>query len=138
MLEYPGIPGYNRWKQSIFPTKEPNNISKSAATGYSPVSISWNGSFWGGLSRSISIYALLDGSFDKKSQNFAWYYVVGFLSTCSISSYQKVFPGPSTTVNTVLLWMRIPDIEASFFCTASNIHSSLPRFIFVLFYTLNT
>ena len=61
LLEYPELTGYNRWKQSIFPTKEPNNFSKSSATDYYPISITWNTSSWGGLSRSVSVDALLDG-----------------------------------------------------------------------------
>ena len=90
MLKYPAISGANVWKQSSKPQDDTNYTSPSV--GYEPISLSWTGSSFNGISRSDYPGATY---FDcGKSGNNSWY------SICRITAYSGGFPGPNTSVVT--------------------------------------
>jgi len=106
LLEYPGVVGYNWWRQSLLPTSETEN--GVSATGYEPVSISWPGHQWGGLMRSTRTDAtLLDGS---RETGF-WWFSIG----CITKEFNPRIPGPyvNDSINHVVfevkLWVKISD-----------------------------
>ena len=98
LLEYPGVSGYNRWKQ----TSNPATTSESV-TGYTAVNISWNSNSWGGLALSNSGSTLIDGSINHGN----WFYAIG-----SYTAWSGGVPGASSAVSHVSLWNRIDDKTA--------------------------
>ena len=108
LLEYPKHLGFNRWVQKNSPAIEAEPSTAKNITGYKPISISWPGRHWGGLSLSSSVYTLIDGSIG--SSNY-WF------SIGSFSNYENfnTFPGPAYSmteyypVSECYLWVRIPD-----------------------------
>ena len=100
LLEYPELNGYNRWKQNNFPLneEESNNIK---ADGYEEIHISWRNYNWGGLIKSSSQFALIDGSVG----NSAWYYAIGYTGKSHVWSGGT--PGPYSLIHEVFLWIRI-------------------------------
>ena len=108
LLFYPSLSGYNRWRQSNFPLYESDFDGKTCAAGYRGIHIDWTSNEWCGLVRSIknSVYgcipSLLDGTVG--SQN--WYYTIGFINKCSNNI--GAIPGPTGTVNEVILYIRNP------------------------------
>jgi len=112
LIQYPQVSGYNRWRQSLLPY---DDIEKTGnqAQGYEPVSISWNGQFWGGLVRSTQTsWTIIDGSAGHTN----WWYSVG---TMDVQIWPNQFPGPALTdeqwilVNCVELWIRIDHLLAT-------------------------
>jgi hypothetical protein len=104
LLEYPGdYPGeYNRWRQTNDPMKEPeaNEDGKRNATGYSPVHIDWDKTYWGGMVKSSMDCALLDGS----TYIFYWFYAIGDVK----AHYSPKTPGPNNgKAGFVQLWVRV-------------------------------
>ena len=91
MLKYPAIPGANVWKQSNKPQDDTNYYSPSV--GYEPISLSWTGNSFNGISRSDYPG---DTYFDCGKSNVwnTWY------SICRITAYSGGFPGPNTSVVT--------------------------------------
>ena len=136
LLEYPQYDGFNRWKQEKFPTDETNEEGRAAAYGYENVSISWTRPLWGGLTLCYAPYcAALDGSYDPKNQS--WFFVIGYMKTCTNREYQTSFPGPGETVNDVYLWMRINNIFLDHLCTRYHISPiSRMTFSFLFFFTI--
>jgi len=103
LLEYPGILGYNRWKQTHLPYLNPE-VNGQCAIGYEPVSISWNSQYWCGLvASSHPEVTVLDGSAGFEE----WYYSIG---TMKDEWWPKYIPGPGVLVNEVKLWIRIDNI----------------------------
>ena len=102
LLQYPGIPGYNNWKQKIFPLDA--NQSKHDNIHYlldSTCHCSWT-TTWGGLSLSSTTHqTFIDGSQDGN-----WWYSIGAKEKYYDSPNQ--FPGPNEEVNEVYLWIRVP------------------------------
>ena len=91
LLEYPKErPNeYNRWIQANDPMTEwDSNISETKATGFSPVSLSWNDCF-GGLMRNHCNSSLLNGQTGDDRWNFA----IGDWSSSFIDN-EGVTPGP--------------------------------------------
>ena len=103
LLEYDGITGYNRWKQSSNFTKE------TAISGYEAVAISWTSSDWNGLALSQdSGSTWVDGS--PNSGASSWWYAIG----CK-TNYNSGIPGPNTTIATsgLSLWARIDNLQTN-------------------------
>lgn len=103
LLEYDGITGYNRWKQSSNFTKE------TAISGYEAVAISWTSSGWNGLALSQdSGSTWVDGS--PNSGTSSWWYAIG----CK-TNYNGGIPGPNTTIATsgLSLWARIDNLQTN-------------------------
>ena len=102
LLEYDGITGYNRWKQSSNFTKE------TAISGYEAVQLSWTSSGWNGLALSQDSGTWVDGS--PNSGASSWWYAIG----CKVN-YQSGIPGPNTTIATsgLSLWARIDNLQTS-------------------------
>ena len=102
LLEYDGITGYNRWKQSSNFTKE------TAISGYEAVAVSWTGSGWNGLALSQDSGTWVDGS--PNSGASSWWYAIG----CK-TNYQGGIPGPNTTIATggLSLWARIDNLQTN-------------------------
>jgi len=92
LLEYPEISGHNRWIQSKNPIDDLEQTGKTA-TGYSPISISWPGRYWGGLCKSKNAKTLLDGS---TSSSDAWWFSIG--SNMEYESENGI-PGPCISLN---------------------------------------
>ena len=105
LLEYPGIRGYNHWKQTYFPTNVSDSIGTYPVEGYENISISWDRNIheWGGLALSLTSFTLIDGSIGV---NDFWYSIC-YLK--NVGSYDDKMPGPEL-VHEVILWMRISDI----------------------------
>ena len=122
LLEYPEIEGYNRWKQTDFPTKNKEKVGVSPVKGYENVSISWNIQYWGGLSVSLSPTSLLDGSIG----NYYFWFSICYLK--NVGDYDDKMPGPSL-IHEVILWMRVSDI---FFPTYANHRFFLTHLVFSL------
>jgi len=101
LLEYPEIPGMNRWKQLKSPYDNPEVYGKTA-DGYQGISISWDKYYWGGLIRSsLTGITLLEGS--AGAQSYAWY-----MLGCISNGYYPYIPGPNGIyVNIANLWIRI-------------------------------
>ena len=110
VLEYPGIEGYNHWKQSIFPRDVQESLETSS--GFTcdvseGCSCSWTGTYWKGLERSTSTsYTFLDGSFNTGH----WWFTIGAKTG---HGGQIQYPGPAsgsvgkgTLVFQVKLWIR--------------------------------
>ena len=123
LLEYPELSGYNRWKQEVNPLLIAENSNLSPATGYQPISISWNGSFWGGLVKSSHSDTFLDGSTNIE---YYWY------SIGQLFDYKNTggFPGPNNIiVKECILWLRI---------SPNNINhcSKLSNLSYILFFPI--
>ena len=95
LLEYPGVAGYNRWKQTSNPATTNESI-----TGYSAVNVSWTSNVWGGMALSNSGSTFMDGSVNHGN----WYYAIG-----TASKWSGAIPGPSDPISHVNLWNRIDD-----------------------------
>lgn len=93
LLEYGGISGYNRWKQTSNPCATLEKVEN-----YEPVEVSWTAGGFYGLGKSSSGSCLLDGQVGD-----TWWYSVG-----TYSSYHNGAPGPYDDVITeTLLWVGI-------------------------------
>lgn len=106
LLTYPGISGYNRWKQTSNPCTEYLGTSNGAlnATGYEAISISWSGMYWGGLTQQNSLPATKASCFISGSVGHSnWYYAIG-----SYEAWGGAIPGcdQNTGVQEVELWVR--------------------------------
>ena len=77
LLEYPGIDGYNNWKQKLFPRDVEESLNTDS--GYTCAvsegcSCSWTGTYWKGLARSsFTSNTFLDGSFNTGH----WWFAIG-------------------------------------------------------------
>jgi len=130
LLEYPGISGYNRWKQTNFPLWEPDN--NTAAIGFEAISLTWTDNNFGGLFRSTLTETLFDGSIG----NGYWYYAVGVVTNWWSSSFCSppgdCFPGPITTTQSVELWMRVGEgglYQKTYFLNKMKARAFLSLFI---------
>lgn len=103
LLEYEGIDGYNRWKQTS------NFVETTAITGYTAVACSWTSSGWGGLALSQDGGSTwIDGS--PNSGASSWWYAIG----CK-TGYNGGIPGPNGTIATagVSIWVRTDNVPAA-------------------------
>lgn len=104
LLEYPqlSLTKYNRWKQSINPTKEYEIVGDGTefAPGYEAINIDWNTYYWGGIARSTTTSTFIDGSYGHNN----WYYAIG-----SYGAWNGGIPGPNPKVDVVNLWIKIND-----------------------------
>ena len=127
LLEYPGIDGYNRWRQTYNPKDNPET-SGQAAIGYEGVNISFPGRFWGGLVRSTNSNTAFEGSAGHAN----WWFAIGCYNP-EVSP--NLFPGPALsdtqyiTVTKVFLWVRIDHIEPIFTYKNNQIPISKIQFI---------
>ena len=103
LLEYEGIDGYNRWKQTS------NFVETTAITGYTAVACSWTSNGWGGLALSQDGGSTwIDGS--PNSGASSWWYAIG----CK-TGYNGGIPGPNGTIATagVSIWVRTDNVPAA-------------------------
>ena len=102
LLQYPlySTTQYNRWIQTANPVETTiNNGASASDIEYSPINISWNGHYWGGLAKSTSSNAtFLDGS----PGNSTWYYAIGVYY-----KYHGSMPGLNDNCSVANLWSRI-------------------------------
>ena len=115
LLEYPGLAGFNRWKQSIYPLDTINeNVGE-----FVNVSCTWTQNSWKGLGSSTHGCSLLDGSIGS----YNWFYAIGMKDNCEDTIFAHYFPGPSDSRQKVYLWMRVPNIRGELLCSyKSNIY----------------
>ena len=141
VLEYPGIEGYNHWKQSIFPRDVQESLETSS--GFTcdvseGCSCSWTGKSWRGLSRSATPnYTFLDGSFHPQQ----WWFAIG----ARIGTDNGIaIPGPAggsfeagKPVYMVKLWIRSSQTAYhSLFCINTTTRSLIFRtqvFIYIIY-----
>ena len=111
LLEYPGLKGFNRWRQSNYPldAKDENVI------GFVNVSCTWTVQYWQGLGLSSYGSVLLDGSIRHSN----WYYTIGMVENCD-KDYPHNFPGPGQAYSKIYLWMRVPDIRGLYICSCNR------------------
>ena len=104
LLEYPGLSGYNNWKQKILPTQAFESITTDIGYTCEPeegCSCQWTIKSWKGLKRSSKTsYSFIDGS-----QSSEYWFTIG--AKMAYKSQNK-FPGPGETVTNVSLWIRVP------------------------------
>jgi len=129
LLEYPGISGHNRWRQTLNPIDDLETGSKNAQ-GYENINISWSGMKWGGLLRSTNPTTLIDGSYNLEN----YWYAIGSLSNYLSPS----FPGPGipgnadgTPVKVVCLWVRVNTLTPR-----NQIHKSAHKILFFQLFQL--
>ena len=128
LLQYPELPGFNRWKQKNFPLNESDISGKSNVEGFHNISCSWTQNYWGGLQKGNNC-TLLEGTVGRDN----WYYSIGTIRNCD-SNWVTCFPGPNGCVYTVYLWMRIPDIIFLHYCTFSKQIIFRPHLFTFLFF----
>ena len=106
LLEYPNHNGYNRWKQIQNPLEIIEKNDELPVLGYTPINITWNGLYWGGLVKSSYGSSLLDGS--TNAQNYWWYAIGSYLP------YKGGIPGPANIiVQETILWIKILNLETN-------------------------
>lgn len=108
LLAFPtDFPGkYNRWKQNNNPCNEfiTNGDGSATAAGYTAVSITWTGNYWGGLTRQNSNADTKSGCYLSGSTGHSnWFYAIG-----AYEKWDAAMPGPnSTAVSETELWVRV-------------------------------
>jgi len=111
LLEYPELSGFNQWRQNNLPWQE-EKIPSQIAGGYTPISISWNSSYWGGLVRSNDYHTTVYGSItllDGSPGTDLWYYAIGCINP-SVHWHPNM-PGPNSAVKVARLWLRIDNVN---------------------------
>ena len=127
LLQYPELPGFNRWKQTNFPLNESDDLIEKTAEGFENISCTWTTNYWGGL-QTGNRCSLLEGSAGHRD----WYYAIGPVRNCE--DWSRCVPGPGRCVYTVYLWMRIPDIILLHYCTFPKHFFFRPQvFTFIFF-----
>ena len=86
-LEYPelGINLKNQWRQTSNPLETCQSVDN-----YSPISISWSGDYFGGMSRQNANINTKDSCLLSGCQYTWWWYAV-----CSYTNYNNAIPGPN-------------------------------------------
>ena len=128
LLEYPGLRGFNRWQQSIYPL----NASNNNVGEFVNVSCSWTVNYWKGLQKSSFTCTLLEGSIGHEN----WYYAIGYKTGCS-SGWPYYFPGPSTAQSKVYLWMRVPDIKGAFDLSCKYVNHRFSNYMFIIVFHIS-
>ena len=97
-INYPTLNITNIWSQTNNPVTDNGS---GGVTGYTAISIDTTSNGWGGLERRDSQNStFLDGTISPAPSN--WYYAIGSKSWQSGTT----FPGPSSAVNEVELWVK--------------------------------
>jgi hypothetical protein len=96
-LVYPTLGITNIWSQTNNPVTDDGS---GGVTGYSAISIGASSNGWGGLERyDTQTSAFLDGTLNPIGN---WYYAIGSKAWSGATT----FPGPSSPVNEVELWIK--------------------------------
>jgi len=96
-INYPTLNITNIWSQTNNPVTDDGS---GGVTGYTAISIDTTSNGWGGLERyDAQTSTFLDGTLSPISN---WYYAIGSKSW----SGPTTFPGPSSPVNEVELWVK--------------------------------
>ena len=96
-INYPTLGITNIWSQTNNPVTDNGS---GGVTGYTAISIDTTANGWGGLERyDAQNSTFLDGTLSPQSN---WYYAIGSKSWSSATT----FPGPSSPVNEVELWVK--------------------------------
>ena len=96
-INYPSLGTTNIWSQTNNPVTDNGS---GGVTGYTAISIDTTANGWGGLERyDAQSSTFLDGTLSPQSN---WYYAIGSKSWSSATT----FPGPSSPVNQVELWVK--------------------------------
>jgi len=96
-INYPALGTTNIWSQTNNPVTDNGS---GGVTGYTAISIDTTANGWGGLERyDAQTSTFLDGTLSPQGN---WYYAIGSQSW----SGPTTFPGPSSPVNEVELWVK--------------------------------
>ena len=97
-LNYPQLGITNIWSQTNNPV---TGNGSGGVTDYTAISIGTSSNGWGGLERyDVQTSTFLDGTLSPQSN---WYYAIGVKNSWGGST---TFPGPSSAVNEVELWVK--------------------------------
>ena len=101
-LYYPSLGTTNIWSQTNNPVTDNGS---GGVTGYTDISIDTTANGWGGLERYDSQTAtFLDGTLSPIGN---WYYAVGVKDAWGGTN---TYPGPSSAVNLVELWVKYRNV----------------------------
>lgn len=103
MLKWPNLNSTtnNIWSQTNNPVTDDGS---GGVTGYTAIDIDYTSNGWGGLERyDAQSSTFLDGTLSPQGN---WYYAIGSKSW----STGTTFPGPSSAVNLVELWVKFKNI----------------------------
>ena len=112
LIEYPEVPGYNRWKQqkSIADTEVSDNATD---IGFKPIHIDFHNreTPFEGLSKSNTRYTIYDGSPAKGASNSGFWFSIGATGKYN---QKNQFPGPyygtvEDGVTLCYLWIKVCD-----------------------------
>lgn len=96
-INYPALGTTNIWSQTNNPVTDNGS---GGVTGYTAISIDTTANGWGGLERyDAQTSTFLDGTLSPQAN---WYYAIGSKSWSTATT----FPGPSSPVNEVELWVK--------------------------------
>ena len=126
LLEYPGIDGYNRWTQTVFPTSYTED-QNSSVPGFDCVNCTWNNFM--GLARPDHKNSFLEG----QPHNQGWFFAIGQKSKWADENRNYGIPGPLIPVQSVLLWMRINLSQTLSRCDLNHFKQCINCYILVLF-----
>lgn len=102
MLKWPNLNAStnNIWSQTNNPVTDDGS---GGVTDYTAIDIDYTSNIWGGLERyNAQSSTFIDGSVNHPN----WYYAIGSKSWGSATT----FPGPSSAVNLVELWVKFKNI----------------------------
>lgn len=121
LLEYPGIQGYNRWKQGVNPLLATD--SSTIDLEYVPVNLSWTTRSFGGIAKSNKVQnTYIEGSI----RSDIWFYSIGaYYGNTYIDQYcpqKDCIPGPDLTYNikSVKLWVRTHVSPTTYLAARTN------------------
>ena len=116
LLEYPELSGYNKWKQTEFPTTVNESFSSN---GYDPSTCDCTWSSFKGLSLSNRTqYTFLDAS-------SGWYYSIGAKRNDPWKNITNTFPGPYVNyISHVFLWIHISNFNIKQIYGISNLNNN--------------
>ena len=108
LLDIPGMPGFNQWRQSVFPF-DAQVTSTAESNGYEPVKLSWRGAFVNGIGLTNSGCSYLDCS---AGNNSAWWFPIGCIKYYTIPNTMPLISSIDYQGPEIRLWIRVPASEA--------------------------
>ena len=135
LLEYPELSGYNKWKQTEFPTTVNESYSSN---GYDPLTCdcTWSSYPFSGLSLSNDTqYTFLDAS----NSATRWYFSIGAKRNNPANNIANTFPGPkvldnpSIVVSHVFLWLHISNFNIKQIYGISNLNNNENNYFLSVF-----
>ena len=99
---------HQTWQQ----TTNPVTATSPGVEGYAPIDVPYTGCYWGGLERSSSTAALIDGSVGHGSGHW-WWYVIG---ATVITPGDGLNPGPCSATTGQRYKVRVTELYVCPLC----------------------